>query len=340
MNAYSVRNKELYYRLIAFWVVCEAFTGGIMHAAKLPFTGMIISSFSVTCIILIAYFIPSGSGIIRATFIVMVFKLMLSPYSPPTAYLAVFLQGFVGQLLFYNKKPVLATAMLLAVLALVESAVQRILVLLIIYGNTFWHAVDRFVIKLVGGGDKNYSLMLASGYILVHALAGIFVGIFAMRLVKMSYKGRSGDIPRLNDPQIPQTPVLPAAGRNNKTKFLSLSLWVFLVLLLLQSAVDPANAVLRANETLLIFLRSILIVSGWYLILTPLIMKMLKAGLRSQQQKNSSALNEILLLLPGTKNIFTQSWKLSAAGTGLNRVKLFLKILTANILFEKGPTRD
>ena len=340
MNAYSVRNKELYYRLIALWVVCEAFAGGIMHAAKLPFTGMIISSFSVTCIILIAYFIPSGSAIIRATFIVMVFKLMLSPYSPPTAYLAVFFQGLVGQLLFYNRKPVFAFAILLAVLALVESAVQRILVLFIIYGNTFWHAVDQFVKKIVGGSDKNYSMLLALGYIIVHALAGIFVGSFAMRLVKRSNSGRSADIPRLSEEHIPETTVLPAAGRNKKTKFLFIILWFFPVLLLVQSAVDPANAVLRANETLLIFLRSILIVSGWYLILSPLIMKILKAGLRSQRQKNSSALNEILLLLPGTKYIFMQSWKFSAGRTGFSRLKLFLRILTVNILFEKGTIPD
>ena len=29
--------KQLYYRLISLWVICEAFAGGIMHGLKIPF---------------------------------------------------------------------------------------------------------------------------------------------------------------------------------------------------------------------------------------------------------------------------------------------------------------
>src|SRR5688500_13846567 len=120
-------NKKLYYRLIALWAVCEAFAGGIMHAAKIPFTGMIVSSLAVTCIILIAYFVPVRGSIIKATIIVAIFKLLLSPHSPPTAYLAVFFQGYIAELLFFNRKFFRASAIALGIIALVESSIQRML---------------------------------------------------------------------------------------------------------------------------------------------------------------------------------------------------------------------
>ena len=46
----NVYDKQVYYRLIALWVICEAFAGGIMHGIKLPFTGLIVSSLAITCI--------------------------------------------------------------------------------------------------------------------------------------------------------------------------------------------------------------------------------------------------------------------------------------------------
>jgi len=178
-------NKQVYYRLIALWVICEAFAGGIMHGIKLPFSGLIVSSLAITCIILIAYYVPTASAIIKATVIVAVFKLMLSPHSPPTAYIAVFFQGLMGQLLLRNKRTFNAGAIILAVLALVESAIQRILVLVIVYGNNLWKAINEFLQKLTHEQTTtNYSFMIAASYILLHAVTGVFVGIYAARLAR------------------------------------------------------------------------------------------------------------------------------------------------------------
>src|SRR5687768_16638237 len=104
MTDRNTDKEELYYRLVSLWIVCEAFAGGILHAARIPFTGMMVSSLSVTCISLIAFFVPSRTAILKATIIVAFFKLMLSPHSPPTAYVALFFQGYMGQLLFINRK--------------------------------------------------------------------------------------------------------------------------------------------------------------------------------------------------------------------------------------------
>lgn len=335
MNVYENDNKELYYRLIALWVVCEAFAGGIMHAAKIPFTGMIVSSLAVTCIILIAYYVPSKTNIIKATLIVAVFKLMLSPHSPPTAYIAVFFQGYLGHLLFHGRRHFTLSAIILSVLALVESAIQRLLVLIILYGNSFWHAVDLYIKKLLGGDSRNYSLMIASGYIFLHAAVGILVGIYAVRLVKTSDVWRSQNpsfLFRNNLHEFPEE--LNGKGKRN-LRVVSVILWLALLLLFTHAYIDPMHAVLPKNDATRILFRVVLILLTWYLIFAPLIMKFIRWRLSSTKVKQQPEINKIMQLLPETKYIFMQSRLLSKSKKGIGRVKLFLKILLINILAER-----
>ena len=103
----SVQN-QLYYRLIALWVISEAVAGGIVHGFHVPFGGMIVSGFAVVCICLIGYYSKTGER--------------------STAYFAVFFQGLMGQILFSNLKYYRLSCMILGFLALVESAMQRVLV--------------------------------------------------------------------------------------------------------------------------------------------------------------------------------------------------------------------
>ena len=137
-----INRAVIYHRLIALWSICEAFGGGLLHAFKIPFTGLFVNSLAVICITLIGYHYRKPGAIIKATMIVCIFKLMLSPHSPPTAYIAVLFQGFLGQLLFTRTTNFTAKAIILASLSLVESSIQRLLVLVIIYGTSFWQAIS------------------------------------------------------------------------------------------------------------------------------------------------------------------------------------------------------
>ena len=328
-------NKELYYRLITLWVVCEAFAGGVMHATKIPFSGMMVSSLAVICITLIAYYIPGNGNILKASVIVAIFKLMLSPHSPPTAYIAVFFQGYMGQLLFHGKRHFALSAIIFSVLALVESALQRLLVLLIIYGNSFWHAADEYITKTVGGTNKNYSLLLASGYIFVHAVAGIFVGIFAVRAIKNYEKRKSGYDPLLlNYSQKPSAETEIDFGKK-KSRKLFILLWLVLIILFIQAYIYPQSAVLPHNDVFRILLRSLVILLSWYFIFTPIIKKLIAQKLRSQKVKQQTEIKKVLQLLPEIKYIFMQSWILSSSLKGFSRIKLFLKILLFNILSKR-----
>ncbi|MEP7164516.1 MAG: hypothetical protein ABI741_07475 [Ferruginibacter sp.] len=336
MNQYQEReySKQVYYRLIALWVICEAFAGGIMHAAKLPFTGLVVSSLAITCIILIAYYVPTKGAILKATLIVAIFKLMLSPHSPPTAYIAVFFQGLMGQLLLMNRRYFKVSSVLLAVLSLFESAIQRILVLLLFSGTDLWKAVNQFIQKTTGEKDlTDYSLGLAIGYVILHALIGIFVGIAAVRLATLSAGWKNETPSLLIDNAFSGTAIV--TKRNNRKRKLKPAFVIILLALLalyIQSYIDPKYAVIQSHIILNILLRSILILLVWYLVAGPLIMFALKRSLRLQQQKYKQEINEVMLLLPQIRYIFKRSFKLSESRKGLARIKLFLKTLLVNVL--------
>ncbi len=329
----KVYNKQIYYRLTALWVICEAFAGGIMHAVKVPFAGMIISSLAIMCIILIAWYVPATTAIIKATIIVAIFKLMLSPHSPPPAYIAVFFQGLLGQLLFLNRRFFTASAILLAVLSLVESAIQRILVLIILYGNNFWKAVNEFLQNLTKQKSAtNYSLAIAIIYISVHALVGFFVGLYASRLAKQSagwYLQYPEYLIKKGSSEISKN---KNNGRRKKIRIVFIIIWIILAAMFIQSLVDPKHAVMPSNIVIQVIVRASLITLSWYLLLSPLILIVLKKLLQQEQLKKQQQVNEVLLLLPGTKYIFVESWHLAAAKKGFGRIKLFLKILLTNIL--------
>ena len=179
-----VADKQIYYRLIAVWVLCEAMLGGIIHGFKIPVSGLIVGSCAVICICLLAWYVPARGTIIKATIIVAIFKMILSPQAPPPAYIAVFFQGAMGELLFLRKRRFYQlSCLVLAILALLESALQRIIVLTIVYGNDLWKVINDFINGLTKQKvATNYSLLIGSGYVLLHLISGCVVGWWASML--------------------------------------------------------------------------------------------------------------------------------------------------------------
>ena len=307
-----------------------------MHGIKLPFTGLIVSSLATTCIILIAYHIPSRTAILKATIIVALFKLMLSPHSPPTAYMAVFFQGLLGQFLFNGKRYFKLAAVILCILSLVESAIQRIIVLVIIYGNDFWKAVNLFIQKLTSDKEvTNYSLWLAVGYILIHAIVGIFVGLYASKIAVASSKWQEQMPLLLFDKTLIENddPIIQKK-KKSKGKLFFVLIWFTLISLYVHAYFIPQQALLPSNIFFNILVRSALILLTWYLLVSPLLMRLIKVALRSQRKKFQSEINEVMLLIPRIKFIFKQSLLLSAETKGIKRFKYFFKILLINVLAE------
>ena len=328
--------KQLYYRLIALWVLCEGVLGGLMHSFKIPFTGIIVSSGAVICICLIAYYVPVKGAVLKATIIVAIFKMILSPHTPPTAYIAVFFQGMMGQILFFNLRFFRLSCVFLAVFALVESAIQRIIVLTLIYGNDFWNAVNIFIRKVTQASViTNYSLIVATGYVVLHAIVGLLVGAFAGSIV---WQSRSWSILHeeyliplneygANELVKPKSPV-----RRKKIRYLFIFIWIALLALFAQSYFNIGKPYLPSQIPLQILLRSIFIILTWYFLLSPLISTLIKRWLNKQQQKSKTDMQQVVLILPSVRYIFLKSWQLSSAYKGIKRISIFFKILLLNTL--------
>lgn len=331
----NIQQKKLYYRIIALWVITEAFAGGIMHGIKIPFTGLIISGLAILCITLIASHVSDKNAIIKATLIVAVFKFMLSPHSPGTAYIALFFQGGLGHILFLNKKYFSISATILGFLGAVESAIQRLLVLVIVYGNEFWEAFNQFIHKITG--DKtinNYSLILANLYILIHGIAGIFIGKYSANIVKksMSWKNENADFIFNKAENNNEISAEIKSKKRKKYKVVFLTCWLILILIYFYPSIFLKESIIPSNKIIRIFIRSIIIVLTWLYVISPLLLKLIHKALANHQLKNQEIILAVTKLLPETKAVFLRSWKISAQSKGIKRWKLFLKLLIVNTI--------
>lgn len=324
-------DKQIYYRLIALWAVCEAMLGGIIHGFKLPVSGLVVGSCAVICICLIGYYVPQKGAIIKATIIVAVFKMMLSPHSPPAAYFAVFFQGIIGEILFLNRKFYKTSCLLLGILALAESGIQRILVMTILFGMDFWKAVNDFINGLTHQERiTNYSFYIAGGYVVLHIIVGALVGWFAGKIPSILKNNRdlifyvSTDVNAISNKK-------HLSGKR-KIKTGLLIVWIILLFLFLQSAFNIGEPILSPDRSLQILIRSILIVLTWYFLISPLLMNFLKKWLQKQKTKSQKDIHEILLLLPFMQMILQKSWQLSSGKKGIKRLNMFCKLVLVNSL--------
>lgn len=329
----DISNSLTYYRLIALWVLSEAMLGGIIHGFKIPVSGLVVGSAAVICICLIAWYAPARGAILKATVIVAIFKMMLSPQAPPTAYIAVFFQGLLGELLLRKKKHFRFSCLVFAILALLESGLQRIAVLTIIYGNDLWKVINDFINGLTKQKvAANYSLWIGGGYVLLHVTAGIIAGWWASLLPGLISKWSREKIYRLPVPETARSIVTTAAKKKQRWKKGVFIAWLLLLGLYIQSYYKIGTPLLPAHISLKILLRSFIIVLGWYFIIGPLLKKILQHWLQQKQTQAQAEVNQVLELLPVTQQLVMQSWNWTLQYRGWKRFKAVIKIILVNAL--------
>lgn len=325
----SSKERQIYYKLIALWVLCEAMLGGIIHGFKLPISGLIIGGSAVICISLIGYFIPHKGAILKATLVVAIFKMLLSPQSPFPAYIAVLFQGICGELIFSGKKNFKLRCYLLAFLALLESAVQRVLVMTILFGVDFWKAVNEFVSNLTKSDHvTNFSLYFVTIYLLLHLIAAYLIGRFTASIPKLSQLTDEESKPYLISYDIPNDEE-PAFSKRRRPKFL-LIIWLSLIGIFIYSYFYPESLFSNAHSSLKFIFRSSIILLSWYLIIGPLALHLMKSWLKKKETTYKKEISDILLLLPDSKALLKASWTNSSSSKGLARIKLFWKFVIIN----------
>jgi hypothetical protein len=342
-NTNYIQNTNSVERLIALWALSEGFLGGILHLAKIPFTGLILGNVAVILITLIAKFSDKRGVILKATLIVLIVKGILSPHTPLTAYLAVSLQGIFGELLFYKRKFPFVSALLLGILVSLFSSIQKVFFLTVIFGKNLWDSIDQFTLiifkEFFGLIDSNItiSVWLIAIYASIHLIFGILTGLYAARLAR-----RADGILKNESNKILFNVNSFIEVENNKTKKSKHKRWWFkpsgifffilTISLFTYSYLYPDYPYIKKDSLLIMLLRGILLMFIWYKFLSPLLMIGFKKIMNKKRNKYTKEIENVVNVLPLFKSIINFCWRETSSEKGLKRLHRFFTLSLLNLL--------
>ena len=334
--------------LTSLWAFSEGFLGGILSAIKIPFKGLLLGNISVSIIILIANFNKKRGSILKAGTITTSIKAIISPYSTLPAYFAVFTQTLLGEFLFFNRRHMLLSSMTLGILTSVLSSVQRIIVLTILFGSTFWESIDSLAVYIYTefSGSKsvpsgfNFSEWLIGTYILIHALTGFAVGFYVSKFADKIKQNENIQLEffenfKLDEAMLKEESSIKEKDRkNNHFKFFKTVLFIFLASSLVLSYClydDQGNSYFDSKSIWIMIFRSLTIMVLWVKVIGPFLNSKLKLKLLKSRNKYSEEIHNTLILLPSIKRLFIYTWKYSD-GKGFKKITNFISLFIPAIL--------
>lgn len=326
------------------WAFSESAFGGILHALTIPLRGIFINAAAVLFISLIALFSKSSKEILKSTLIVILIKALVSPHSPLTAYFAVSIQGLVGYLLFLNKDFFRTSALLLGIITLFFSGIQKIVVLTILFGNNLWKSINIFVkqvanefLSLGFHPDIHYGFLLIGIYVFLHLIAGTIIGIYAGGLPKNldEYSDKIKEI----DFGVSLSELPKKIKKGKKKTWLmrptGIIIISILLVLLIYSYFNPYKSDIASVDILIMLVRSIVLTIIWYALLAPFVKNMFQKFISGKKSFYSEDIDEILNLFPHFKRIVGYTWNESQRLKGLKRIKYFLSTSFYYLLLSK-----
>lgn len=303
------------YKLTLLWAFAESGLGGLLHGFRLPVTGLVLGGFSVLTISLIAHLSTKpGRDILQATILVLSIKFAASPHSPLAAYIAVFFQGLLGTFLFSVLGRTRSSVLLFAVVALLESAIQKPLVATLFFGTEIWNALDEFANKLLSYvADwhlESFSGWLIVVYTSVHVFWGVLLGFWAFRLPV-----RIESIQELPEVMKSYESVLQSIPKGKHQRSSILVIFFFLIGLL------AVMYTLPQDSRWLYLGRSLAIIAMMFWIITPL----LKRVLSKWSRENKNVVEDYWQALPELTRQVQVAWHLARQEKSyVNRVKKFV----------------
>lgn len=322
-------------RLTALWALNESGLGGLMFALKIPLTGFFVGGFAVVLIGMIAWYSNcSYSRILQATLLVLIVKATVSPHSPPPAYLAVAFQGFTGAILYSHIRSFKTASILLAVLAMLESAFQKVILLTLVFGNPLWSALNKFFAGLVKEfslpAQIDFSLLLIGSYLLLYCCWGLVIGAWTGRLPGEIATHTERVLGLYEQEQAPQTSPLATRRKGKQRKLL-----FFLLTLVFIVAVFLLNG--QKGTVWYILLRSIAAILLLFFVLQPVIQSLLLRWLKRQSDQRREATEEVIRSLPGLRALVRPAWRLAARDRSapLGRLRLFILYMLILTLYRQ-----
>ena len=340
-SPYQINETAAIWKITALWAFSEAALGGILHAFRVPFRGVFIGGAATILISLIAYFSKEKGIILRSTIIVIIIKGIASPYTPLTAYFAVFLQGIMGEALFFNRKIFKSSAFVLGILVLLFSSTQKLIILTVLFGNTFWDSINQFGNTILSEFithnntvDINFSYLIVGTYLGIHIILGMIIGTFAGKFPYKILKTINHEKPDIdsfyhsvnNDINTNNRP------RHWWQKSSGILLIVFIVVMLIMSYLHPEWGSNKTIEVIIMVFRAVSIMIIWIFILAPLILKILHKYLKKKQNQYSKEISRIVDNFPHFKILVFHCWKNSSKEKGYQKIKSFATQLVTFLL--------
>jgi len=337
VNKIIERSPDAVTRLTALWAFSEAGLGGLLHAFKLPFTGLIVASFAVIIIAMIAALSANSRSILKATLIVVAVKIIASPQSPFTAHLAVLIQGIAGYLLYNFLGFRYISTLIHGAFALVYSALQKLITLTVIFGTGFWKSVDIWtgsVVKDIPFGSNFNAGITPLGfvltlYLLLYLTAGLLAGYAARRIPDIVHNSAEQIFNEYHQSVIFEKSVANIKKSKIKRYFSFFILAVIAVTTYSLPLISSGNLI----EGIMIFIRAAAVILLWIYFLSPLLKKLLR--IKILRKVRSEEIDTIISSFPAirAKSVFAKEY--SRKYNGIRKIKFFLSALIVTVLFDE-----
>nr|WP_321221943.1 hypothetical protein [uncultured Psychroserpens sp.] len=331
-------NKSILDKLTALWALNESGLGGFLHVFNTPFTGLIVGGVSILLISLIAYYAENKwQAILKALLIVLIIKMAVSPYSPFGAYVAVSFQALFGAFLFTNFSWKGATLMVLGMVTFLESALQKLLILTIVYGTELWEAINIYGSwvqkKLNFISETSTTSALVTLYLVVYGICGILAGFFIKSMINIISNKTDTDF-------FIEPDDLSAEKKTSKVSFKTKVIWVWLitVAIIVFAFSFFGGDLFGWRKGVYIMLRSFLILMLWYLVIGPLLLKLVRKYLNKKESQYKEDITNAMDLFPYFRQIISFTWKETKHLKGYMRFKHFMANSISNCIHFKMPS--
>ncbi len=329
------QNTAAITRLTALWALAESGLGGVLFALKLPFTGFLIGAVSVIILSFIARLSGnSAKAILGATVLVLLVKAGASPHSPPAAYLAVAFQGCLAALLFFTTRRAGPAAVLLGAISMAESAGQKLILLTLVFGASFWNAVEQFagsIAKIFGRQSFEGSAAVIGGiYLALYALWGVAVGLVAARLPARLERDKEAVLAAYRQSDAAAIGTGQTTRRRRRKKVVPLLLFGVLLAGILFFLHSTGKSRI---DLMLLFGRSIAVLLLLFFVVRPLAKMLFAKWVSRRSAEKQKEVSEIVSLLPQLRSHVKWAWQSATPKRGFRKMGPFLRTVLILTLY-------
>nr|MBS0038521.1 hypothetical protein [Saprospiraceae bacterium] len=321
----EVSNRDTIIRITALWAFTEAGLGGVLHLFKPPFSGLVLCGLSIIYLSMIArHSNYSARVILQSVLLVVLVKILVSPHSGIMAYFAVSFQGVLAAGIFSVFKKSTPALFLFSISAMLESALQKLIILTVLFGMDFWDAVNEFGLSVYliffssAPEGHFFSWAAVSGYLFIYLMGGVAAAVLYLRITRkidaMEDREVEEELSFTSEPE----KIEGVKSRKNR--------WINRLLLigLLCFTVVFSSTISDWSGVLYILLRTVTIILVWIYLVNPLLFYLLKKMLKKRLDKKREEVANIRALFPWLKVVVSTSWKKTEDLHGLAKMENFL----------------